>query len=111
VRQGIPDADARNQLLLLMVLFENVHLFNCRSETRSAFRVPFAANRFLILGLIGAQGVHIAAMYTPGLNGVLGIKPVALDQWGMVAAMALSVIVAMEIYKRVAAPRNAESGR
>jgi magnesium-transporting ATPase (P-type) len=111
MRQGIPDADARNQLLLLMVLFENVHLFNCRSETRSAFRIPFAANPFLILGLIGAQGVHIAAMYTPGLNGVLGIKPVALDQWGMVAAMALSVIVAMEIYKRVAAPRNAESGR
>ena len=24
-------------LLMLMVLFENVHLFNCRSETRSAF--------------------------------------------------------------------------
>jgi len=106
IRQGFAEGDVRNQLLLLMVLFENVHLFNCRSETRSALRIPYSANPFLVWGAIGAQGVHLAAMYVPGLNDVLGIKPVSLDQWVVVAAMALSVIAVMEVYKRLRAPRN-----
>lgn len=103
IYRGFAETDARNLLLLLMVLFENVHLFNCRSETRSAFSIPFSTNPVLMLGLIAAQGVHLAAMYTPGLNSVLGISPVSLDQWVMVAAMALSLVVVMEIYKRLTA--------
>ncbi len=100
--EGVPETTARNQLLLLMVLFENVHLFNCRSESRSAFQIPFRANPFLILGVIGAQGIHVAAMYTPGLRDVLGVEPVSFDQWAIVAVMAVSVIAVMEIYKRIA---------
>jgi len=37
LRMGWDVADARNLLLLAMVLFENFHVGNCRSETRSAF--------------------------------------------------------------------------
>ena len=103
---GLAESDARNLLLLLMVLFENVHLFNCRSETRSAFGIPFSANPFLVIGVIAAQGVHLAAMYTPGLNSVLAIGPVPLDQWMVVAAVALSLIVVMEAYKGATARRR-----
>ena len=35
--QGYTVDEARNGTLLLMVLFENVHVFNSRSETLSAF--------------------------------------------------------------------------
>jgi magnesium-transporting ATPase (P-type) len=104
--RGVAEEDARNQLLLLMVLFENVHLFNCRSETRSALRIPFSANRFLVWGIVGAQGVHLAAMYTPGLNRVLGIEPVPLDQWAVLAVVALSAIAVMELYKRLMAAQK-----
>ena len=100
IESGVPETAARNQLLLLMVLFENVHMFNCRSETRSTFLIPFRANPILVLGVIGAQGVHIAAMYVPGLNTVLGIEPVSFEQWAIVAAMATSLVAVMEIYKR-----------
>ena len=59
---GMDEALARNLLLLLMVLFENVHALNARSETRSVFAVPLAANPFLIVAILGAQGLHIGAM-------------------------------------------------
>ena len=39
---------ARNALLLLMVLFLNVHLLNCRSETRSAFAVTLRQSPVLV---------------------------------------------------------------
>ena len=98
---GWSEFEARNGVLLLMVLFLNIHVFNCRSETRSAFRVPLAANPFLIVTVIAAQGVHLVAMLTPGLRDVLDVAPVTLATWGVLAACAVSVIVVMEIAKAV----------
>jgi len=92
-------AEARNLLLLLMVLFENGHIFNCRSEDRSIFRIPLSANWLLIGTVVIAQGVHIASMYTPGLSGVLGTQPVSFQSWLALLGVALSIIVVSEIYK------------
>lgn len=98
---GVDEAQVRNELLLLMVLFENVHVFNCRSERRSAFKVPFAANPMLIWAVIITQLIHIGAMYTPGIRDVLGIAPVSFVDWISVAGLALGVLVVMEIFKVV----------
>ena len=99
LEQGVPEPEARNLVLLLMVLFENVHAFNARSERRSVLRIPFAANPFLVLAVIAAQGLHIAAMYTPGLRDVLGIMPIGFSSWLSVAGVALSLLAVAEIYK------------
>ena len=98
---GVDEAQLRNELLLLMVLFENVHVFNCRSERRSAFKVPLSANPLLIWAVIISQGIHIGAMYTPGISDVLEIAPVSLYDWLFVASLALGVLVVMEIFKLV----------
>jgi Ca2+-transporting ATPase len=91
--------EARNMVLLLMVLFENFHVFNSRSELRSAFRHSPLRNPFLFFGTLAAQMIHIAAMYTPGLSSVLEIQPVTLEQWVVLFGMALSILVVMEVYK------------
>jgi magnesium-transporting ATPase (P-type) len=96
---GFTVEEARNGTLLLMVLFENVHVFNCRSETRSIFRHNPMRNRILLFGTIIAQLIHIGAMYTPWLNDVLGIQPVSLEHWIYLLLLALSVTVVMEIHK------------
>ncbi|MCK5574561.1 MAG: HAD-IC family P-type ATPase, partial [Sphingomonadales bacterium] len=102
--------DASNMLLLMIILFENAHVFNCRSETRSAFKVPFASNPYLIAGVISAQGLHIGAMYTPGLSDVLDIAPVSLNAWLMAAGSALSIIMVMNVYKMVLRRRSGQTG-
>ena len=104
--RGLTEPVARNLLLLLMVLFENVHALNARSETRSVFRIPFAANPFLIVAIVAAQGLHIAAMYLPGLSGVLDVQPVALTDWLMVAAVAASLLLVGEILKLTMVAQN-----
>jgi magnesium-transporting ATPase (P-type) len=65
--QGFSLDQARNSTLLLMVLFENVHVFNSRSETLSVFRHNPLRNKLLLGGTLIAQMVHIGAMYTPWL--------------------------------------------
>ncbi|MGA7980415.1 MAG: HAD-IC family P-type ATPase [Chromatiaceae bacterium] len=91
--------EARNGTLLLMVLFENVQVFNSRSETRSAFRHNPMRNPLLLFGTLIAQAVHIGAMYTPWISDVLGIQPVSLAHWAQLLAIALSILIVMEAHK------------
>lgn len=65
LRSGFSLEEARNGTLLLMVLFENIHVFNSRSETRSVFGMSLLGNPILLIGTLLAQAVHIGAMYTP----------------------------------------------
>ena len=99
LEQGFTLEQARNHTLLLMVLFENVHVFNSRSETLSAFRHNPLRNKLLLGGTLAAQGVHIGAMYTPWLGDVLGASPVSLAQWSSLLLLALSVLAVMEMHK------------
>ena len=97
--QGFSIEQARNSTLLLMVLFENVHVFNSRSETLSVLRHNPLRNKLLLGGTIIAQLVHIGAMYTPWLGDVLGASPVTIEQWLTLLGLALSVMFVMELHK------------
>jgi Ca2+-transporting ATPase len=98
---GWDEFEARNILLLIMVLFENTHVFNCRSESRAALRIPLNANPLLIFTVVAAQGVHLLAMYTPGLRGVLQIAPVSIGTWLTMLLIAASLIALLEVYKHL----------
>lgn len=99
IEAGMSVEAARNMTLMQMVLFENIHVFNCRSETRSIFKQAFFGNPFLLIGMLSAQALHIIAMYTPGLNSVLEVQPVSLEQWLQLLLIASSLLAADEIFK------------
>ncbi len=96
---GVGLEEARNTVLLLMVLFENVMVFNCRAELRSAFHHSPLKNPFLLFGTLAAQGIHIAALYTPGLSGILEVAPVTFGLWAELLLLALTLLVAVEAQK------------
>ena len=101
LQQGYSLDEARNGTLLLMVLFENIHVFNSRSETRSVFRHNPLRNPVLLIGTAAAQLIHIGAMYTPWISDVLRIQPVSLHSWLELLGLALTVLVVMELQKLV----------
>ncbi|MGD8617903.1 MAG: HAD-IC family P-type ATPase [Gammaproteobacteria bacterium] len=96
---GFQVEEARNGTLMLMVLFENIHVFNSRSESRSAFQHNPLRNPLLLFGTITAQLVHIGACYTPWISDVLQIQPVNPQHWLLLLGLALSVLVVMELHK------------
>ncbi len=112
IARGFTLDEARNGTLLLMVLFENVHVFNCRSEVRSVFRHNPLRNPILLIGTAAAQLVHIGAMYTPWISDVLHIQPVTPQHWLELLGIALTVLIVMELHKAIrrwllSRPRNA----
>lgn len=96
---GMAEVEARNLALLLMVLFENVHIGNCRSETRSAFALSPLRNLILLIGTVASQLAHIAAMHLPVISTVLQVQPVTLNQWTWLLVVALALIGVMELHK------------
>ena len=99
LQMGLSIPEARNSTLLLIVLFENIHVFSCRSESRSVFRTKFFGNPILILGTLAAQLIHIGAMYTPWLSDTLHIEPVSFEVWLKLLGVAFLLLLSMEIYK------------
>jgi magnesium-transporting ATPase (P-type) len=95
----VGEFEARNILLFLMILFENVHVFNCRSERRSAFRIPLRNNWTLMAAVAGAQALHISAAFIPGLRETLEVEPISLTTWLVLVPIAASVLLVMEIDK------------
>ncbi|MBK9975141.1 MAG: HAD-IC family P-type ATPase [Planctomycetes bacterium] len=96
---GYTEYAARNGLLMLMVLFENIQVGNCRSETRSGLTLNPLRNWLLLAGTIGAQLLHVAATYTPGLRDVLRLQPVTLSEYALWLALALVLFAAIEVLK------------
>ncbi len=99
IGEGVAEGQARNLLLSLMVLFEIVHIGNCRSETQSLFRLSPFRSPTLLAGTVVAFSVHVAATYAPFLQEVLGTEPLSVEQWIVLGVLALSVAVAMELHK------------
>jgi len=99
LQRGFSLDEARNGTLMLMVLFENIHVFNSRSESLSTFRHNPLRNPLLLFGTLAAQLIHIAAMYTPWIRDVLHIQPISPQHWLELLGFALSVLIVMELHK------------
>ena len=110
IEAGVDEVSARNRLLLLFVLMQNVHVFNCRSEYESAFAVPLSRNWVLAAGVPAALGVHVLAMHLPFMQPLLSVYPLGPADWIAPVGFALSVLVVMELYKIVARQRRPLSG-
>jgi magnesium-transporting ATPase (P-type) len=97
--QVMEETHARNLVLLLMVFMQNVHVFNCRSETVSAFKIPIKHNIILVFGVLVAQGIHILSMHVPFMQNVLRVKPITFIEWAEVLILAIPLLLVMEIFK------------
>ncbi|MDD5400611.1 MAG: HAD-IC family P-type ATPase [Sulfurimonas sp.] len=96
---GYQEDAARNLTLLLMVLFENVHIFNSRSENNSIFKINHFQNKFLWVSILAAQGAHIISMYNPFMQSLLSIEPVSLAMWTALLFIAMTLVAVMELEK------------
>jgi magnesium-transporting ATPase (P-type) len=99
LRTGRPIDEARNTLLLLMVLMQNIDAINARSETVSVLRLPFRRNPLLLCGVAAALGLHVYAMYAPWLQQTLHVAPPTAAQWIALPLLAITLMVVMEAQK------------
>jgi magnesium-transporting ATPase (P-type) len=103
--------EARTIAVTQLVVFMVLHVGNSRSEYLSVFRKSPLSNRFLFVGTVLALSVHIAALHLPFTQFALGFEPFPLTVWIAIVATALSVIVAVEVHKRIRGPARGAGAR
>ncbi len=99
LQNGWSEQAARNGLLMLMVLFENVHIFNCRSETRSAFALSPLRSPVLMCGILAAFSIHVSMLYLPLGQTLLDTQPISASHWMLLVALSLPILLVMELHK------------
>lgn len=99
LKQGASVEQSRNMVLLLMVLFENLHIGNCRSEWQSIFKLSPLKSPILIIGTLLAFNIHVLFMYSDFGQEILSISPVSFQDWVVVICLALSILPIMEVHK------------
>jgi len=91
--------EARTAALTTLVLFQKVHVFNCRSESSTVFLKSLLKNKVLLIGVLASLGVHIGALYAPWTQELLGVRPLDGMTWLVMAAIAATAIIPNEIHK------------
>jgi Ca2+-transporting ATPase len=81
-----------------LVLYQLFNALNARSEERSAFHRPLA-NRWLWLALLLSVALQIAVVHAPVLQAAFHTVPLSPRDWLLCAAVASSVLFAMELRK------------
>ena len=92
---------ARGYIMALMVFIQNIHVFNCRSEHRSAFKVPIKNNWLIVGGVAASVLLQIIVMEVPGFSSFLQTVSIPAMHLIWLFAIALSVLIVMEIYKKI----------
>ncbi len=92
---------ARGYIMALMVFIQNIHVFNCRSEHTSAFKVPLKNNKLIVYGVIASILLQIIVMEVDVLSKLLQTTVVPFTSMIGLFAIASIVLVLMELYKKI----------
>ena len=90
---------ARGYILALMVFMQNIHVLNCRSERKSAFKNGFKKNPFVLLTIIGSILLQVIVMEVPVLSRFLQTYSVPYNHMLILFLLAVPVLLVVELYK------------
>lgn len=100
LEQGHTLAEARTVAVNLFVLVEVVYLFNCRSLTRSAWRIGLFSNPWVWGGTLCMLALQGLLTYWPPLARLFQTAPIDAAAWGRIVAFAVLAFLVIGLEKR-----------
>lgn len=85
--------------LSVLVAIEMFNSLNALSEDSSLLSMPPWVNPWLLLAMSISFGLHFLILYVPFFAKVFGIVPLSLNEWLLVLAVSLPVILIDEVLK------------
>ena len=97
---------ARGYIMALMVFMQNIHVLNCRSENKSAFKISLKSNPFIIFSILSAIGLQVVVMEVPVLSRFLSTYSVPVKDMLILFLLAVPVLLIMELFKKIRNKNN-----
>jgi Ca2+-transporting ATPase len=87
--------EAQTMAFVQATMQELLIVWNCRSETKNAFRVGFTSNKFLLFAVVVSGILTVLVPYT----GLLGTAPLDLMDWALILPISLSgLLILPEVF-------------
>jgi Ca2+-transporting ATPase len=94
--------EGRSIVFASFALNSMVYIFAYRSMRQPLWRMnPLSANMALVWAVAAGVAMAILPFLVPGLRSLLGIVPLTLGEWLLVAGIALGLLVVVEIGKAI----------
>lgn len=91
----------RTYLLTLMVFMENIHIFNCRSEHLSIYKISSNNNIFLIASIIITSIIQVLIVSYEPFAKFFNLTTITVPEILILLILTVPVIIVMEIYKEL----------
>ena len=93
------EAVARGYIMAMMVFMQNIHVFNCRSEKQSAFKIKLFSNWFVPFAVFSSIFLQILIMEVPVLSTLMKTDSIPVMHMILLLIASLPIILVMEIFK------------
>ena len=84
--------------LATLVLSQLIHVFECKSESRTLFEINLLSNKYLLLSVIISVVMILGIIYVPFLQQIFKTTSMNLIQWGIVLLFSGFIAVASSVY-------------
>lgn len=91
---------SRTGAFMTLVLTQLIHVFECKSEEHSIFKIHLLNNKALILAVLSSLILLLSVIYIPFLSGVFSTSPLSLNQLIYVVLITLICPIAGAIVNR-----------
>ena len=102
-------AAARTAALCTLILSQLIHVFECKSETRTIFSVSYKNNWWLVGAVAVSLAILLACIGVSVLRSIFGTALLTKTQWGIAAGCALFVPFCSGVYGWLQTKRHKES--
>ena len=92
---------ARGYSMALMIIIQNIHAFNCRSEKKSIFKMKFNSNPIFLIGVLGSLILGVAVIEIDFLNVFLKTSHIPYNDLLILLGLGFIIMIVMEIYKKI----------
>lgn len=102
---------ATTMAFMTLALAQVLHVFNARSQSRSAFTDRLFTNGWLWAAVGTCFGLQAVAVYVPLLRKVLHTVPPTSSEWGVIVACSLAPLAVVEFVKWISRFTNRAKSR
>jgi len=98
-REQAVAAKAGTMAFTAFIVLQLVNAFNCRSVKMCAWH-NILGNKWLLLAAFASLCLHVAIIYTPMLQSMFSVVPLAAEDWAVVVAAGALILAKEELTKR-----------
>ena len=92
---------SRTYVMALMIIIQNFHAFNCKSEDKSIGEINLFSNKIFLFGIIGSVILGVSVIQIPIFNSFLKTTGLPANNLCLIFALGLVILLVMEIYKKI----------